>query len=1552
MNARNPGLIESCLRSATCLLAALVIALPAGLRAAPFDERINFTQPDGKVIELHGWGDEFYAVFETLDGYTVCFDPARRGYCYAKVAEDGALASTGALVGEVDPASLGLSRGLRMSAAARAAQVRERRLVWEAGMEIEQRWSEHKAALRAWEAGDNTVLAPPSFTTTGLKVGLTLLVDFSDAPGTIPQAEVLAFCNADHYTGYGNNGSVKQYFRDNSNGLLTYSNVVTIYIRAPRPKSIYNDTTKNCGTQGNLLIKDVLDTLKALPNYATEILPAFSGLTVDANNRVVACNVFYAGDNGGVWNFGLWPHAWSLYNVGAQPLGNGRSVYRYQITNMGSSLRLGTFCHENGHLLCGFPDIYDYEGDSRGGAGGWCLMNSGGSGGNPTQICAYLKRAAGWATTVNLTSNSTLRATVGVTDTNINRFYRYQKPGVATEYYLVENRQASGRDANIPGSGVLIWHVDERGNRDNQSTNYNTSNANYEVSLIQADNAYHLQRNINSGDTRDPFYLGNSSPGYRNEFSLTSLPPARWWDGSPSGAIFSEFSANGPTMTFRVGPPEPPLTVVAMILADANGNGHVDFNETNRYWLVLRNDGALTATNVMVALSTPTPGVTVTEALASYPSVGPGALATNLTPLVFVTAPDFVCGAPIAFTALASVPGRVTTNQFIQTTGEPAPTWRGDVSLEQSIPDLSTILSTNLVSGFAGTLGWVKVSLYLTHTRDSDLVIDLIAPDGTANNLVNRRGGNGDHFGTACSPDSSRTTFDDTAALAITSGSAPFVGAFRPEGSFAVHLGKEGVAVNGPWRLRVRDAASGTTGILRCWSLELTPTSHCVDGAALPPVVSLDHPADRAVFEQGEPVLLSATAHVPDGLLSRVTFHAGDSLLAEFAAPPFEFVWTDAPAGAHRLRVRAENTPGLFAVAEALIGVREQGPMRWAGGASETWSEPFNWTHFRAPTNGEALLFAGPARPASLNDLLTTAGSLTLDGQGFQLGGGWVNLLAGVTNHGVNAIDLPLRLGASQTFASDAGELTLRGNVTNTGAVLTLGGAGDTRCEGLITGGGSVQKRGGGTVTYLQTNNYSGGTIVHEGTLALSRGGVLGSLRGMLTILAGATVRSEAADSLGTGGARANPLMLSGGTLLHTAPAPLSFWGKTVTLTGGTIAATSGPGASLDIGTDASVGNAASIIICAASSDTSVITAPEVRLAQPTVFFNVADGEAHPDLLIGAPIVSLTANSGINKSGVGALRLTGANAYQGPTLVTGGTLLVDGVLGTNQVSVGSATLGGTGVIRGRVLVNTAGTLAPGDGIGRLVISNQLQLAGRAILELAKTDSVLSHDNVAGLTVVTYGGELVVTHAGEPLEAGDSFRLFEAAMYQGSFANVLLPPLEEGLGWDLSALSLSGTVRVAALPVVVSPPTALAVLAGDPATFSVAAGGTPPLTFQWRRDGVALAGATDEIMHFPSTSMADAGLYDVVITNAVGAVTSVAAPLTVLEGSPALALGWEDGSLTLTWPPVSGLRLQSQTNAPGVGLRPLWHDVPGVTTNWFVIPVDGAAGGVFYRLFRP
>lgn len=83
------------------------------------------------------------------------------------------------------------------------------------------------------------------------------------------------------------------------------------------------------------------------------------------------------------------------------------------------------------------------------------------------------------------------------------------------------------------------------------------------------------------------------------------------------------------------------------------------------------------------------------------------------------------------------------------------------------------------------------------------------------------------------------------------------------------------------------------------------------------------------------------------------------------------------------------------------------------------------------------------------------------------------------------------------------------------------------------------------------------------------------------------------------------------------------------------------------------------------------------------------------------------------------------------------------------------------------------------------------------------------------------------------------------------------------------------------PVIVSQPTNVTTVAGANVGFAVALTGSGPMTCQWRRNGVNLAGATNDLLSLPAVQSGDAGNYSIVAANAVGSVTSVVATLTVL-----------------------------------------------------------------------
>lgn len=500
-----------------------------------FGREFTFTQPDGSQLQVKGFGNQDQAVFETVDGFTVVRDPYTGFYQYAALSNDGnELVPTGFQAEAVNPRNLGLKPNLRTNRLspvpeAMSSGLTQRKTRWETRREI-ARMQKRTMSM----ALEGVMPAPPQRQTVGDFVGLCLLIDFPDVPATIPVAEVQAYCNQPGYSGFGNRGSVYDYFFDNSGGKLRYTSIVAPYYTAQHNRAYYADETQIYPRRSQELIREALTWLR------TQQFD-FGPITTDSQQYVYAINIFYAGGIVNNWAQGLWPHSSRL--SGDFQLMPGKIAADYQLTNMGSELTLGTFCHENGHMICDFPDLYDYRRDGvySHGVGSFCLMCAGANINekNPTQVNAYLKYRAGWA-------NSVTEITDGVNGSvpaGVNDFYILRRD--QQEYFIIENRQKNGRDQALPGSGLAIWHIDELGNNENQGM---TANSHYECSLVQADGEFDLERAEPGGvfgEAKDLYHgAGNTSLG--DETS----PNSRWWNGSPSGLSISNISNNAPIMTF------------------------------------------------------------------------------------------------------------------------------------------------------------------------------------------------------------------------------------------------------------------------------------------------------------------------------------------------------------------------------------------------------------------------------------------------------------------------------------------------------------------------------------------------------------------------------------------------------------------------------------------------------------------------------------------------------------------------------------------------------------------------------------------------------------------------------------------------------------------------------------------------------------------------------------------------------------------------------------------------------------------------------------------
>lgn len=98
------------------------------------------------------------------------------------------------------------------------------------------------------------------------------------------------------------------------------------------------------------------------------------------------------------------------------------------------------------------------------------------------------------------------------------------------------------------------------------------------------------------------------------------------------------------------------------------------------------------------------------------------------------------------------------------------------------------------------------------------------------------------------------------------------------------------------------------------------------------------------------------------------------------------------------------------------------------------------------------------------------------------------------------------------------------------------------------------------------------------------------------------------------------------------------------------------------------------------------------------------------------------------------------------------------------------------------------------------------------------------------------------------------------------------------------------------PTVVSQPAAANGVAGSTLNLSVVAGGGSPFSYQWKKDGADIGGATQSTLVLANVQASDAGAYTVQISNAAGNVTSSAANISVSGAAPFIAA--QSGSLVL------------------------------------------------------
>lgn len=487
------------------------LASPVAMQAVPaYPGVIKATQPDGSVVEILMQGDERSHRIFTTDGYMLLHD-AEGFMTYAVPNEEGIVVASAMRASSPSmrsAAEISFLSGVSQ-AEVKAAADNSLRL---------------NAATRAGGENPRYLFSGAAFPSKGSPKGLVVLVEYQDVAFSLPNPHDYfhRLLNEEGFSDMGATGSARDFYIENSNGVLTPDFDVYGPIKLKYNRSHYGGND----SYGNDLAPEemVIEACQALDDTVD-----FSVYDTDGDGQIDNVFIFFAGygEADSSLKNTVWPHSADILNfdLGTEYRFDGKLLNRYACTGEMTYVYMradgiGTFVHEFSHVM-GLPDLYATDYSTAFTPGNYSTLDTGpynNEGRTPPHYSSFERYCLDWLEPEVLEAEGeyTLEALH-----KSNKAYLI-KTDKENEFYLFENRQQECCDAYLPGHGMMVWHVDYVNTVwDNNIVN-NLSSHQY-VDLIEAD------RQANDATRSGDLFPGTSKV---TSFTRTSSPAIRAWSGA------------------------------------------------------------------------------------------------------------------------------------------------------------------------------------------------------------------------------------------------------------------------------------------------------------------------------------------------------------------------------------------------------------------------------------------------------------------------------------------------------------------------------------------------------------------------------------------------------------------------------------------------------------------------------------------------------------------------------------------------------------------------------------------------------------------------------------------------------------------------------------------------------------------------------------------------------------------------------------------------------------------------------------------------------------